>query len=137
MMEIIAELFLIIACGVGLTAGAVLLTLGMIGVWIGGDNASDDEDVPHIQAECSTCAMVFDLKFGLDCPRCHSVGVKWARLIKCATCGDTGFVGDMLCETCKPYAQVAQNRLREALDNYVDEQGAAKDVAWLEKLYSL
>ena len=32
MMSVIAELFLIIACGVGFTAGAVLLTLGLVGL---------------------------------------------------------------------------------------------------------
>ena len=37
-MSIVAELFLIVACGVGLTAGTVLLTLGVVGLWIGGDD---------------------------------------------------------------------------------------------------
>ena len=39
MMSVIAELFLIIACGVGFTAGTVLLTLGLVGLWTGGNNA--------------------------------------------------------------------------------------------------
>lgn len=31
MMSVIAELFLIIACGVGFTAGTVLFVLGLVG----------------------------------------------------------------------------------------------------------
>ena len=39
MMSVIAELFLIIACGVGLTVGSVLFVLGLVGLWTGGENA--------------------------------------------------------------------------------------------------
>ena len=38
MTSIIAEVFLVVACGVGMTAGTVLLTLGLIGVCMGGNN---------------------------------------------------------------------------------------------------
>ena len=99
-----------------------------------------NDEVPHIQAECSACSMIFDLKYGVDCPRCHGTGVKWARLIRCATCGDTGNVNGEPCVSCGDrfvYAQAAQVRLRETLNGYVDEQGAVKEIAWLEKLYAL
>ena len=65
------------------------------------------DDVPHIQAECSTCSFVFDLKWGLSCPRCHSTGVKWARLAE---------------SEYSLRAAAAQNQMRETLGNYMDEQ---------------
>jgi hypothetical protein len=40
-----------------------------------------EDDVPHIQAECSACHFVFDMKFGADCPACEHTGVAWARRI--------------------------------------------------------
>ena len=39
MMCIVSEVFLLLACGVGLTVGSVLFVLGLVGLWTGGDNA--------------------------------------------------------------------------------------------------
>lgn len=29
-------------------------------------------EIPHITGTCTECLFEFDLKFGLDCPRCHN-----------------------------------------------------------------
>lgn len=44
------------------------------------------EDAPHIQAQCSSCGFLFDMKFSLDCPACHHMGVRWARLLRSTDC---------------------------------------------------
>ena len=40
-----------------------------------------NDGVPHIEAQCAKCGFLFDMKWGLDCPACHSVGVRWARVV--------------------------------------------------------
>ena len=42
----------------------------------------DENDIPHIEAQCAKCGHVFDMKFGLGCPLCQGIGVKWARLLQ-------------------------------------------------------
>ena len=69
-------------------------------------NYADENDVPHIQAECANCHFVFDLKFGTDCPKCHHVGVKWARLVTE--------------EEAKQYGDAARRQLRIALDRITE-----------------
>ena len=112
----------------------------------------DDNDVPHIQAQCAGCGFLFDMKFGNDCPACHHIGVKWARLIKCATCGDTGNVNGEPCEGCiraEPTME-SQRALHDdpamkAVDTYLRWQHNAvdldpdttRDIIWCEKLYAL
>ena len=39
------------------------------------------EDNFRIQAECADCKFLFDATKGLDCPRCRSVHIAWARRI--------------------------------------------------------
>jgi hypothetical protein len=63
----------------------------------------DDNDVPHIQAECSECGFIFDLRHGTDCPACHHIGVKWARLVTQ--------------QEAQEYGSEARTRLRNALDS--------------------
>lgn len=38
----------------------------------------DEHTTPHVRGECASCSFVFDLFFGLDCPRCHKQGLSWA-----------------------------------------------------------
>lgn len=40
-----------------------------------------NDGVPHIEAQCAKCGFLFDMKWGLDCPACHGVGVRWARVV--------------------------------------------------------
>jgi hypothetical protein len=63
----------------------------------------DDNDVPHIQAECSECGFIFNLRHGTDCPACHHIGVKWARLVTQ--------------QEAQEYGSEARTRLRNALDS--------------------
>jgi hypothetical protein len=63
----------------------------------------DDNDVPHIQAQCSGCGFLFDMKYGTNCPACHHVGVKWARLVSQ--------------QEAQEYGSEARTRLRNALDS--------------------
>ena len=89
------------------------------------------DDVPHIQAECSHCGFLFDMKFGTDCPACAHTGVKWARLVTEQEAQDFG--------------SEARMRLRTALDNFHKQTeamleampGEQKDIAELEALYAL
>ena len=39
------------------------------------------EDNFRIQAECADCKFLFDATKGLDCPRCRSAHIAWARRI--------------------------------------------------------
>ena len=64
------------------------------------------DDVPHIQAECSHCGFLFDMKFGTDCPACKGVGVKWARLV----------TEQEAWTLLQNYGSEARTRLRTALD---------------------
>jgi DNA-directed RNA polymerase subunit RPC12/RpoP len=38
------------------------------------------DNVPHILAECARCSFIFNLTYGIDCPRCNSVAISWARV---------------------------------------------------------
>jgi hypothetical protein len=67
--------------------------------------------IPSIAAECAKCGRIYDLKFVLDCPECHHVGVKWARII-----------ADYPGKLCSPYAHT---------------EGDLKDIAELNHLYAL
>jgi hypothetical protein len=103
-----------------------------------------DDGVPHIQAECSQCAMIFDLKFGLDCPRCHGVGVKWARLIHCATCGDTGNVNGEPCEACAHPQRPSQGWGGAPADYpgrlaspHAHTAGEEQDIAELDRMFAM
>ena len=79
--------------------------------------ASDyDPEVPHIQAECSTCHFVFDLKYGTDCPKCHNVGVAWARLVS----------KQEYEQNYNLYGGVARNALRQRLDAWATEEELRK-----------
>jgi hypothetical protein len=122
----------------------------------------DDNDVPHIQAQCAGCGFLFDMKFGNDCPACHHIGVKWARLIKCATCGDTDNVNGEPCEGCiraeptmesqralhdDPAMKAVDTYLRwqtSAIDYpgrlcspYAHTEGDQKDIAELDRMFTL
>src|ERR1035437_7203375 len=92
----------------------------------------DDNDVPHIQAQCAGCGFLFDMKFGNDCPACHHIGVKWARLIKCATCGDTGNVNGEPCEGCTMESQRAL-----LCSPYAHTEGDTKDISELDRMFAL
>ena len=90
------------------------------------------DDVPHIQAECSHCGFLFDMKFGTDCPACKGVGVKWARLVTEQEAQD--------------YGSAARTRLRTALDRaypgrlcspYALTEGELKDIAELDRMFSM
>ena len=90
------------------------------------------DDVPHIQAECSHCGFLFDMKFGTDCPACKGVGVKWARLVTEQEAQDFG--------------SEARMRLRTALDRaypgrlcspYALTEGELKDIAELDRMFSM
>ena len=40
------------------------------------------DDMPfHIQASCAICEFLYDMKYGAECPKCHSTSVAWARRI--------------------------------------------------------
>lgn len=87
----------------------------------------DDNDVPNIQAECSQCGFIFNLRHGLDCPACHSVGVKWARMVTEQEAQD--------------YGSEARTRLRNALDSLASpvdlDPDTTREIAWCERLYDL
>ena len=42
----------------------------------------NENDIPNISAECAKCFFIYDLKYGLPCPRCAGVVVRWARLVE-------------------------------------------------------
>ncbi len=65
-------------------------------------------DVPHIQAECSNCHCIYDMKYGATCPKCHMEGVRWARLVTE--------------EEAKQYGDAARAQLRTALDRITEWQ---------------
>ena len=87
----------------------------------------DDNDIPHIQAECSGCGFLFDMKYGTNCPACHHVGVKWARQVSQ--------------QEAQEYGSEARTRLRNALEdlaNGVDlDPDATREITWCEKLFAL
>ena len=87
----------------------------------------DDNDVPHIQAQCSSCGFLYDLKFGLSCPACNGIGVCWARLVSQ--------------QEAQEYGSEARTRLRNALEdlaNGVDlDPDATREITWCEKLFAL
>ena len=94
------------------------------------------DDVPHIQAECSHCGFLFDMKFGTDCPACKGVGVKWARLV----------TEQEAWTLLQNYGSEARTRLRTALDRaypgslcspYVLTEGELKDIAELDRMFSM
>lgn len=78
----------------------------------------DDDDVPNIQAQCAGCGFLFDMRFGLDCPACHHIGVKWAQLVSKQEASEVNMH--------EVY------RRKRALS-----EGDRKEIEWLEKLYSL
>lgn len=95
----------------------------------------DDDDIPHIQAECSGCGFVFDLKYGIDCPACHHVGVRWARVVHCTTCNDTGNVNGEACVTCSFMNQSDYpGRLSSP---HAHNRGDERDIAELDKIFKL
>jgi hypothetical protein len=97
----------------------------------------DDNDVPHIQAQCSSCGFLYDLKFGLSCPACNGIGVRWARLLHCATCGDTGNINGEPCIACgvpTTYHSYYPGRLSSP---YSHTAGEEQDLAELNKMYNL
>jgi hypothetical protein len=75
----------------------------------------DDNDIPHIQVECSQCCFrfIFDLRHGTDCPACHHIGVRWARMV-------TG----QEAQEAQDYGSEARTRLRNALDAKIDAWAA-------------
>ena len=90
------------------------------------------DDIPHIQAECSDCGFIFDMKFGTNCPACAHTGVKWARLVTEQEAQDFG--------------SEARMRLRTALDRaypgrlcspYALTEGELKDIAELDRMFSM
>ena len=90
------------------------------------------DDIPHIQAQCSHCGFLFDLKFGTSCPACTGIGVKWARLVTE--------------QEAQKYGSDARMRLRTALDNLHRLTGALveapntfeqRSIAECEAIYAL
>jgi hypothetical protein len=87
----------------------------------------DDNDVPHIQAQCSSCGFLYDLKFGISCPACNGIGVRWARLVTA--------------QEAQEYGSEARTRLRNALDSLASpvdlDPDTTQEVVWCERLYDL
>jgi hypothetical protein len=94
----------------------------------------DDNDIPHIQAECSGCGFVFDLKYGTDCPACHHIGVSWARIIHCATCNDTGNIHGEPCVSCAFMKRDYPGRL---CSPYAHTKGDERDITELDRMFAL
>ena len=88
----------------------------------------EDNDVPHIQAECSRCGFLFDMKFGLGCPNCSHVGVKWARL-----------VSEQEAQEHRPdWIDNINSRVDRLRNAAIDlDPDSTREVLWLEKLYAL
>lgn len=80
------------------------------------------DDIPRIQAQCAECGRLFDIKFGLECPSCHYTGTSIATLIASA-------------------ASVIQSHTNDypgrLASSYAHTQGDVKDIAELNRLYSL
>lgn len=38
-------------------------------------------EAPRVTGACAGCGFVFDLFFGLDCPRCRNNGLAWASYV--------------------------------------------------------
>ena len=97
----------------------------------------DDDDIPHIQAECAGCGFTFDMKFGLGCPRCHAMGVKWARLLHCATCGDTGNVNGEPCIACGVPITYHSDYPGRLSSPHAHTRGDERDIAELYNIFKL
>ena len=104
----------------------------------------NDNDIPHIQACCSGCGFLFDLKYGTDCPSCHHVGVKWARLVSEQEAREPMHKGYPYCSTCNADVSSEGYCTRPTCThskprNYaVDlDPDATREVIWCEKLFAL
>ena len=92
------------------------------------------DDVPSIQAECSNCHLIFNLQWGVDCPRCHKVGVLWARLADCE--GPPAMFGSAVNDH-ETLRRVTAERLRRQMDEFEITIEERRDIDWCEKLYAL
>jgi hypothetical protein len=101
------------------------------------------DDMPfHIQASCASCEFLYDMKYGAECPKCHSTSVAWARRIDAEEYArERNFLfGDM-----------ARQMIRKRLDEWAKEEqnhsrtsflvnltyGDRLDIAELNKIFAL
>jgi hypothetical protein len=96
----------------------------------------NDNDVPHIQACCAECGFLYDMKWGLSCPACNHVGVRWARSFTCTTCGDSGNVHGEPCVGCSPIPQHKDYPGR-LCSPYAHTESEQKDISELDRMYNL
>ena len=116
------------------------------------------EDNFRIQAECADCKFLFDATKGLDCPRCRSVHIAWARRItdeeyareRNALFGD--YAERLLRKKMDEFtAEKTKSHLRDALarierhrdypgrlsSSYSLTEGDRLDIAELDRMYAL
>jgi hypothetical protein len=74
----------------------------------------NENDIPNISAECAKCFFIYGLKYGLACPRCAGVGVRWARLVT-----------------------AAEKELRAGLDAWGLTEKDNRDISELDKMFAL
>lgn len=95
------------------------------------------EDNFRIQAECADCKFLFDATKGLDCPRCRSAHIAWARRIT-----DEEYAR----ERNALFGDYAERLLRKKMDEFVERHravlrsltvGDELDIAELERMYAL
>ena len=101
------------------------------------------EDNFRIQAECADCKFLFDATKGLDCPRCRSVHIAWARRIT-----DEEYSR----ERNALFGDYAERLLRKKMDEFVERhrdypgrlassysltEGDRLDIEELDRMYAL
>ena len=95
-----------------------------------------DEDTPHIQACCADCGFVYDLRYGLDCARCNSIRVAWARQITTDEYKTIMHPKETLHDgqTVHRLHAMVEQQMREECNAYAGEQ---QDIRDLDRMYNL
>jgi hypothetical protein len=72
------------------------------------------DDMPfHIQASCASCEFLYDMKYGAECPKCHSTSVAWARRIDAEEYArERNFL----------FGEMARQMVRKRLNDWMAEQ---------------
>ena len=95
----------------------------------------EDNDIPHIQAQCSTCGFLYDMKWGLSCPSCRGIGVKWARLVSEQEAQE--YVSEDRKLLLHNTLMAHLNRLEDLANGVNLDPDATREITWCEKLFAL
>jgi len=98
-----------------------------------------NEDVPRIEAQCSSCGAIYDLKYSIVCTACGHTGVKYARLVNFGEEYIARAHANIHATAMERFAEVQSRKdyPGKLCSPYALTEGEQKDITELEKLYSL